>query len=804
MRKKYQFLFSLIFFVCITSFGQVLTVYDKNTNIPLPGVLIFGNEPYLSSISNSKGQIDIEIFSNQAMVHFQMLGYESSSFSIKELKDAGYNVYLTPGLILMDQAIVSGSRWRQSNQDIPGKVSVLNKDLLQLRSPSNTADWLGSNGDVFIQKSQQGGGSPMIRGFSANRLLYAVDGIRINTAIFRGGNLHNVISQDPLAVQNTEILFGPGSVMFGSDALGGVMAFETIKPSYSDSGLSVSGNLFGRFSSANNEKSFHGDISFSKQKWAFLTSISHFDYGDLKMGKNGPDDYLRPWYVVPSQIEDQVLENPDPRKQETSGYSQLNLMQKIRFKPSNKTDWEYAFHYSKSSDIPRYDRLIEGTLEKPKYAIWNYGPQIWMMNQLTLNQLGDGRLYDQMSLKIAHQYFEESRLNRRFNNSSLFDRLEKVNALSLNADWVKNINQESFLSYGIETVYNGVESTGKEINIQSNDEIPASARYPKSNWTSLAIYSTYHAHLSERLKLQTGLRFNQILLSADFTSNSEFFPLPYQKTKNNNSAFTGSLGLIFTPSTTWLISPQFSTGFRAPNVDDLGKFFDSEPGAIIVPNPDLKPEYVYNAEININKFWGNFLKIDASLFYTIMDNAMVRRPFQLNGLDSIPYEGVQSKVLAIQNAASATVYGIQAGIEWSPTQNWLFYSKINWQKGEEELDDESKSPTRHVAPLFGLTRLTYSKKKLKVEFSSIYSGKVSFEDMPVDEKGKPQLYAKDENGNPYSPSWVTFNLNGTYKITKFIDLMAGLENIGDKRYRPYSSGLSAAGRNFIISLKANF
>ncbi|SIN70605.1 TonB-dependent receptor [Algoriphagus halophilus] len=804
MRKIYLLLFSFIFFSCTLSFGQVLTVYEKSSKQVIPGVLVFGNEPYLSAITNSKGQIDLSIFSEQAEIHFQLLGFESVSFSVEELKNSDYQVFLSPGLIQMEQAIVTGSRWRQSNQDIPGKITVLNKDNFQLRSPSTTADWLGSNGDVFIQKSQQGGGSPMIRGFSANRLLYAVDGVRVNTAIFRGGNLHNVISIDPLAIQNTEVLFGPGSVMFGSDALGGVMAFETLKPNFSDSGLSINGNLFGRFASSNHEKTFHGDISLATEKWAFLTSVSHFDYGDLKMGKHGPDDYLRSWYVIPSADGDLVLENPDPLIQKTSGYTQLNLMQKISFNPSHKTDWEYGFHYSRSSDIPRYDRLIQGSLDKPRYAIWNYGPQVWMMNQLTLNQLGNGKLYDQMSIKLAQQYFEESRINRRFNDYSLFDRVEKVNAWSLNADWVKNINQESFLSYGIETVYNGVASTGVETNIQSGETMAASARYPTSEWTSLAAYGTYHAHLSEKLKLQTGLRYNQVFLSADFASNAAFFPLPYQKTSNNNGAFTGSLGLILNPSSTWTISPQVSTGFRAPNVDDLGKFFDSEPGAIIIPNPDLKPEYVYNAEINLNKHWGSFLKIDASVFYTYLDHAMVRRPFQLDGQDSIPYEGVPSKVLAIQNAASAKIFGMQAGVEWSPSQNWLVYSKINWQKGKEELDDESTSPSRHAAPLFGLTRLTYSKNKLKIELSTMYSGEVAFEDMPMDEIGKPHLYALDENGNPYSPSWTTFNLQGTYKLLKSLDLMAGIENIGDKRYRPYSSGLAASGRNFTFSIKASF
>lgn len=804
MIKSFTSLFLVFVLSCFQAISQTLTVLDEEDERPIPGVLVFGNEPYLSAFTNGKGQVDLSIFSNQAVLHFQLLGYESVSASLESLKESNLIQYLSPGLIQMDQAIVTGSRWRQSNKDVPGKITVLNQELLQLRAPSNTADWLGSNGDVFIQKSQQGGGSPMIRGFSANRLLYAVDGVRINTAIFRGGNLHNVISLDPLALQNTEILFGPGSVMFGSDALGGVMTFETLKPNFSETEFTTKGNIFSRFSSANNEKTFHGDISFSTKKWAFLTSVSHVDYGDLKMGSNGPEDYLRPWYVVPSVDGDQAIQNPDPRVQKSSGYSQLNLMQKIRFQSSKNTDWEYAFHFSKSSDIPRYDRLIEGSFEKPKFAEWYYGPQVWLMNQLTLNQIGQGKLYDQMSIKIAQQYFEESRLDRRFNNANLFDRIEKVNAWSINADWVKNINQESFLSYGAELVYNGVESMGSQLNIKTREEKPASARYPESNWVSLAFYSTYHAHISEKLKLQTGLRLNQIWLAANFSSNENFFPLPYQNTNNNNGALTGSFGLIYSPSSTWTISPQLSTGFRAPNVDDLGKFFDSEPGSVIVPNPDLRPEYVYNAEINLNKYWGNFLKFDASAFYTLMNNAMVRRPFELDGKVSIPYEGVPSKVLAIQNAASATVYGIQAGLEWSPAQNWLLYSRINWQKGKEELDDESTSPTRHAAPLFGLTRLSYSKKKLKIELSSQYSGEISFENMPLDEKGKPHLYAKDENGNPYTPSWMIFNLNSTYKINRNLDLMAGIENIGDKRYRPYSSGMAGAGRNFIFSLKASF
>jgi hemoglobin/transferrin/lactoferrin receptor protein len=239
-------------------------------------------------------------------------------------------------------------------------------------------------------------------------------------------------------------------------------------------------------------------------------------------------------------------------------------------------------------------------------------------------------------------------------------------------------------------------------------------------------------------------------------------------------------------------------------VDDLGKIFDSEPGAVLVPNPDLRPEYAYNAELNLNKHFQNRVKIDVSGFYTRLEQAMVRRPFTLNGQSEIIYDGELSEVLAIQNAAFAEVYGLMAGLEIAFTKNLSLSSRYNWQKGTEELDDESTSPSRHAAPAFGLTRLSFSQKKVRAELTSVYSAGRSFEDLPEEEKGKPAIYAIDANGNPYSPSWLIFNLNVTYEIWKNIRVMTGIENMGDVRYRPYSSGIVAPGRNFTFALKASF
>lgn len=800
---KSIFLSVIAFFFYACAFSQQVKIVESGSNLPLPGVMIYSNAPGNSILTNNEGIADLGIFDKSKILNFQLFGFSSLKLTFEELEKNEFLIKMNPDLMSLEPAVVSASRWSQSSTDVPTKISVFSSKNLLIRNPANTADWLGNSGEVFVQKSQQGGGSPMIRGFSANRLLYAVDGIRMNTAIFRSGNLHNVISLDPFAISTTEVLFGPGSVMYGSDAIGGVMSFETLDPSFANGDKNWSANVISRFASANKEATIHADLRYATKQWAFLSSFSKFEYGDLKMGRIGPSDYLRPNYAGLENGVDVIIQNSDPKVQVSSGYEQYNLMQKIKFKANEKTVLSYGFHYSKSSDIPRYDRLIEQNGNKLKFAVWSYGPQVWLMNNLGITRESDSKLFDQMKVKIAQQYFEESRIDRRFGNQNQNTRTEKVNAYSINSDFLKTIKNESFLSYGAELVFNRVNSEGITENIGTGTTQPTTSRYPNSDWFSAGIYSTYHATLSEKVKMQTGLRYNFTSLSADFTNNIKFYPLPFSTSKNNFGALTGSFGMVIQPEESFSISPTLSTGFRAPNVDDVGKIFDSAPGAVLVPNPELKPEYAYNAELNLNKHFQRF-KFDLSGYYTLLRDAMVRRPFTLNGESIIDYDGEASQVFAIQNAASAKVYGVQAGFELAISKYFLITSRYNWQNGTEELDNGSKSPSRHAAPAFGLSRLTFSKKDLKIELTSQYSAEVSFSDLPFEEQQKPQLYAKDENGNPYAPSWAVLNLNTTYQLFPALQLMAGVENIQDRRYQSYSSGLAAPGRNFSFSIKASF
>ena len=792
--------------VFLSSLAQTLTIKDKESGTGLDFVSIFSQKFKILINTSADGNADISRLRGEEKIQIRLFGYSSKTISFNELENQGFTILLEPTSITLQQSVVSASRWSQSRQEIPAKISSITQESVALLNPQTTADLLGISGEVFIQKSQQGGGSPMIRGFSANRLLYTIDGVRMNTAIFRSGNLHNVISLDAFATENTEVLFGPGSIIYGSDAIGAVMSFQTLNPKLtSKDDLEITGSGTFRSSTANKEQTTHLHIGLSVKKWGAVTSFTRSDFGDLKIGKYGPDEYLKPTFVIRTNGQDQILPNKNPRVQNPSGFSQTNLMQKVRFKPSQKWDLKYGFHYSETSEYARFDRHIRYSPDgQPRSGQWDYGPQVWMMNNLQATFIDKNKLFNEASIRIALQNFEESRIDRNFNNPIQRTRTEKVVAWSANMDFYKNINASSKLFYGIEWILNEINSSGINTDIDSKETLIGPARYPISIWTSTAAYLSFQNKISKNLLFQTGMRLNTFSLDADFTNNLTFYPLSFEETSLKNAALTGNIGLVLTPSDDYTIHINASTGFRAPNVDDIGKIYDSEPGTILVPNPNLGAEYAFNAEIGLSKVIGEKILFDFTAYYTLLENAMVRRDFNLDGRDSVVYDGQLSRVYALQNAAKATVLGLQAAVEVKLPCDFSLSSRYNIQKGQEEMDNGQISQSRHAPPAYGVTRLSYKKHKWSGQLYSEYAREMKFKNLSLEERGKPELYARDEYGNSYSPSWITLNIKSRYDLSDSFFLNLGVENITNVRYRPYSSGLSAPGRNFVFSITGTF
>ncbi len=777
----------------INLLAQTIQILDFETNKPIEYVTISSSEEFLFTDKN--GEVDISELKKKNHIELIHTSYKKKIVTYKEIEDSNNIIYLTQICKSINNITVGANRWEQNLSEVPVKITFLDVKNISKNNPQTTADLLGGSGEIFIQKSQMGGGSPMIRGFAANRILIVVDGVRMNNAIYRSGNLQNVISIDPNSLQQAEIILGPGSVIYGSDAIGGVMDFHTKIAQLSTSKkLRFTANYLIRNSTVNNEKTGHIDFCFGLKKIASITSFTYSDFGDLKMGNTGNEDYTRPEYVSIIDGKDSIIQNSNSNIQKSSAYKQFNVLQKFRFKPNKFWNVNYSFHYSESGNVPRYDRLTQYKKDILKYAEWYYGPQKWIMNNISIENKNENLFYDVIKLTVAYQDYSESRHDRKLNKEQIRKRYENVKLATANIDFDKKINQRTNLFYGVEAVHNTVYSDGVLMDINTNETETYASRYPDgSTYASGSVYSQLKCNATKKLTLNSGIRYNYVQLKA--TLDTSFYQFPFTEIENETGAISGSVGIAYNTEKNWQFNINLSTGFRAPNIDDVGKVFDSEPGNVVVPNPDLKPEYVYSTEFSVTKRLENVF-LEAVIFYSFLDNAMVRGDFDFNQQDSIMYDETLSKVEALVNTDEAIIYGGQL----SAKINFLEFFKIKTNYTYTKGYDKEKKPLRHVSPNFGATHLYFENKKFYFDLYSQYNSEISFENLAGDEADKPHLYAKDNNDNPYSPWWWTVNYKMSIKIKKYLNINFGIENILNHRYRPYSSGIVAPGRNFIFTI----
>lgn len=805
----YRFSFFLLInaiFCCsaFSSFSQEVAIKDKITQQFILDAKIVSINPKVQTWADMNGRFQLGPFKGCDSIYITSQDYQTIVMSYEEIKKVGLIEMVDEPLSFSD-IVISVNRWDEEKLKVPNRITSLDLKEAELLAPQTSADLLETSGYVFIQKSQLAGGSPQLRGFGTNRVLISVDGIRMNNAIFRSGNLQNVISLDANTLESVEVLFGPGAVIYGSDAMGGVMSFNTKEAKFSPDSINtyLPTHFAARYSSASNEVMTHVDFNIGKKKWAFLTSLTFSRYGDLRTGTIGNSAFLRPTYQQQINGVDSTLVNDDPSLQINSGFSQLNAIQKIKYQASENWLLDYSFIYSSTTDAPRYDRLIldkqgDGVLDN---AEWYYGPQKWMFHKIGAIHTKKSGVYNDLRITAAYQNFQESRHDRKTGATKIRRQFENVDAYSLNVDFDKRIGKKFTLFYGLESIANVVGSNAYREDIDTREQSIINSRYPNgSTWFSSGGYANGKYSLSDKWSLNGGVRYSFYSIYAQF--DTSLFQFPEVETYNKNSALNGSLGLVFNPSDHFQVYSNFSTGFRAPNIDDIGKVFDSEPGAVVIPNVNLKPEYAYNGEIGFVSALFTRVKIDGVVYYTYLQDALARANFQFEGKDSIMYDGELSRVQAVQNVSDAWVYGVQAGIEVVLAKGLSLKSTISFQKGEEfNIDSARYFPKNHLAPTFGRTSVTYKRRQFKLDIYSAYQLKLDPDELPFGES--PFLYALNDNGDAFVPSWYTLNVKAAVFFNKHLSLSGGIENITDQLYRTAGSGISAPGRNFVIGLKVS-
>lgn len=782
-----------------------MTILDEDLN-PLVGVNVYNTNLYFSDISDINGQV--RITNNSVFpLSIQYLGYEESILSYvdyQSLDDATFVLSQRSNLI---KEVILVGRTETRVEDLPYQVERINQQEILQNQSQTSADVLTKSGNIFIQKSQMGGGSPIVRGFEANKLLLVVDGVRLNNAIYRSGHLQNAITIDPTMLDQIEVIYGPGSLGYGSDALGGVIQFKSKDPILNlDTNKSVltQTSTAVRWSSANSEKHIHADINLGFDRWASLTSISYSDFGDLRIGENGDDRYpgfgLRPEYIETVDGVDQIVQNMDPYVQVGTGYSQLDLLQKIKYQIDRKSYLIGNVQYSRSSDIPRYDQLTDRRDGQLRFAEWYYGPQTRFMASAKYKTEHKTLLYDQMMLIAAYQYIEEDRIDRSFGSISRSYQEEDLDIMSTTIDFSKAAIGLKW-SYGLDMQYNILNSQAYSKDI--NTEVVALTeltRYPDGDNSMLysgAYISTKKNYFEKKIKLHAGLRYSYNQADVQYVRRDliEWPDRYYNSQKNSNTAWTWSFGTQYNPRKDLRLQLLIANAFRSPNIDDISKI-RIKGGEVTIPNLDLIPERSTSVELNINKDINQTgTTLVASVFYTELQDVIIRVPYNLPSGEGILIDGPDTLITTANvNATEGYIYGYSLEMQQEIIADLSFKAQYTYTYGRSQSEGEVDAPLAHIPPGFGSIKLFYEQNSFDLESVFRFHQTKDVADF------EPSTDNLDQATLDGSPAWNTLNFYGNYRVKNFT-FSLGLENILDRHYRSFASGVSGAGRNIIITAR---
>ncbi|MGK0127492.1 MAG: hemoglobin/transferrin/lactoferrin receptor protein [Candidatus Azotimanducaceae bacterium] len=814
-----RFITFFIFLFCANFYAQEITVLDYELNLPISNCTIY-NESKLKVVHTDKnGKGDISIFKENEILSFNHISFVEIEVLKRELKEGKSTVFLHRKAEALDEVILSTSRQKVTRIRIAEHVEIMQQKDIARSASQTSADLLASIPGIKVQKSQFGGGSPVLRGMEANRILLVVDGVRMNNAIYRSGHLQSSISVSPSVLERTEVVFGPSSVIYGSDALGGVIHYYTKTPK---TGLDKMMNVdfMTRFGTVNNESTQQGSVELSFKKWGSLTSFSHSDFGDLRMGnkrRHGYEDWGKVFDYslnTDSYYSANSTQNSNLNIQKNTGYNQSDLLQKFYFGFSDRANLTFNIQYSTSSDIPRFDKLTERSSGELKFSEWYYGPQKRFLVSSQLSIRPGKKWMNNGTITGAYQNIIESRVQRKFTSLDRSYRNEMVDVYSLNGDFSVQLGTTSNrkLSYGVEITHNYVKSgsTGKTLDVDGNtiigfaNDFIVQSRYPDggSSYDSFSGYVSYRQDVTPKSTLNTGVRYTYTNLKARWIDDT-YIALPSSDISIDNGAITATAGYAYRPNRNWQLNAVISSGFRSPNIDDVGKIREKN-GQVTVPNIQLRPEYSYSAEIGVLKYLNDKkFNLGLNIYYSLLDKYISREQFSLGGDSSIIYDGEEVETYANVNNDNAYIAGTTFSFGGKVIDNLKINGSITYTKGEST---DTNLPLSSIPPIFGDLEVLFAKNRFEVALNFRFNGSKELNEYNLVE-GIDNIEQSPFNTSTQkhlgTPSWNTFNFYSKHKISKALSLQVNIDNIFDIHYKEFASGISSAGRNFSLSLFFN-
>jgi hemoglobin/transferrin/lactoferrin receptor protein len=749
--KKISFLL-LLTSLTFSSVSQQLSgyVYDAKYDTPLANVHVVLDNQRAGAKTDKFGFFNIKL--NQKgtyKVKATLIGFKDykKEIEIKAGDSLNFDIYLQPvNIKLDDEVIISARRIGAADHLSPEAITTIGSSEIEQDAARTVPEALLGATGVFLQKTNHGGGSPFIRGLTGNQNLLLIDGIRLNNATFRYGPNQYLATIDPFITDRVDVVRGSGSVLYGSDAIGGVVQLFTRNPEFSDHGFKAGGSVMAKWKSRDMEKTGRGEIRVASEKVAFLGGFTYNDFGDIIAGKG--------------------LGRETP-----TGYTGYSGDGKIRVAVGKQNELILAYQYTRQNDVPRYDKLMTS------HEKYHFDPQIRQLGYLRMHTANKNQWIKKINYVISYGQSDETRLLQKQKQEKVTTEQDIVNTLGGSIEVLSQGSEKWTFTSGVDYYYDRVGSTKTE---RLNGEVTEKRGYypDGSTASSVAVYSS-HNYTLNKLILGAGFRVNgnKVMVEDELFGDVDNKPVAF--------VWYGSVGYSITQRHFVVVSLYSS--FRAPNINDLSSFGSFNYG-IEVPNPDLKPEksltYELGYKASHERFSGSLF-----LFQNKLSDLIERIPATWNGQDTIEFERVYRK----ENFASAIVRGIEMAAGYKLLPQLIINGNLTYTYGQNETLDE---PMTRIPPLFGKLGFTFSDPAgwwFKMDYLTAASqdrlSSNDIKDTRIPEGG--------------TPGWNVINIRLGYQWNRLIATV-GVNNIFDEAYRTHGSGVDGYGRNLQADIRFGF
>lgn len=676
------------------------------------------------------------------------------------------------------ETVVTSSRGEEDAFESPRAITVVGRAALRERQPDQTPEALQDAQGLYMQRTNLAGGAPILRGLLGPQVLLLIDGVRLNNATTRLGPNQLLNTVDPFQIQRIEVLRGPGSVLYGSDALGGVINIITRKPSFNPRrAWDLGGAMAARFHSAAMAPAINASVSGHLRSVGLRLGGTFRRFGDLVGGR-------------------------DTGTQRFTGYAEGNGDLSAAWWVGQSSVLRLSYGLVRQDDAHRSDRSTATDFRR-------ITDQDRDLATLSFSSDLENRLVDRIDANLSFHSQRELRERFRLNLDRVERERDAVNTLGANLALRSDLPLNNRLTYGFDLYHDWVGSSGERLSL---GDPMAAITSTRGRFEDGSRYLQFGAFIQDRLLLLN----DKLSIDAGVRVSLWDVAIPGDLPGGLNEVDTTHPGVVGSLHARYLVGDGLnlvagvSQGFRAPNVDDYSATGCSGQG-YDMPNDDLDAEKSVTAEAGIKLDLFGLLRGSLFYYFTYLDDLIVRRVGSTAaGIPQLAQCGTDASGAPImveatrrENAHSGMIHGVEVDLALDLGRRWSIFTWAAFTRGEVRLDsgDDDSEPMSRTPPINGLAGVRLNLPEV-AGFAQLAVRWATRQDRlsARDRKDLRICPAGPDNCDGTDPYGVLV-LRSAARVTDNILLTLALENLTNATYRSHGSGIDGPGLSMVAGLE---